>query len=150
MFAKRLAETIDKRKLSRYKIAQDTKITEATLSNYCNGKGKPSPSIVKQLADYLEVNYNWLLTGDGDSDILTSGNKISDSTSTYRARKKPYSKNDMNSMREFFEDQLKTKDSIITNYCASLSAQLTSMENKLDAMEKKLDLLNKGTTLGKK
>ncbi len=138
MFAKRLVEIIDKRKLTRYKIAQDTKITEATLSNYCNGKGKPSPSIVKQLADYLNVNYHWLLTGEGDRE----SNKISeptDSTSKYRTRKKKYSKNDLNSIIEYFEEQLETKDSVIR----SLSAQLTAIEDKLD-------LLIQASKLGKK
>ncbi|MDR1371439.1 MAG: helix-turn-helix domain-containing protein [Dysgonamonadaceae bacterium] len=143
MFAKRLSETIDKRKLSRYKIAQDTKITEATLSNYCNGKGKPNPSIVKQLADYLGVNYKWLLVGEEDSEILTDGDKIADSTSTYRARKKKYSKNDLSSIIEYFEDQIKTKDSIITNCFEALSTQMISIENKLD-------LLINANKLGKK
>ena len=143
MFSKRLAETIEKRELSRYKIAQETKITEATLSNYCNGKGKPSPSIVKQLADYLRVDYLWLLNGEGQSEISSSGNRVSDSTTTYRARKKKYSKNDLSSIIEYFESQLKNKDSIIADYCADLSAQITTLDNKLE-------LLIKSSKIGKK
>ena len=61
MFAEKLLKLIDERGISRYKIAQDTKITEATLSNYCNGKGRPNPSLVKQLAEYFEVDYSWLM-----------------------------------------------------------------------------------------
>ena len=143
MFSKRFAETIEKRELTRYQIAQDTKITEATLSNYCNGKGRPSPSIVKQLADYLGVDYLWLLSGEGHSAISVGKNKVSDSTSTYRARKKKYSKNDLSSIIEYFEDQLKVKDSVIVNYCASLSAKMTTIEDKLD-------LLIKSPKIGKK
>ncbi|MDR3061226.1 MAG: helix-turn-helix domain-containing protein [Dysgonamonadaceae bacterium] len=143
MFSQRLVETIRKRGLSRYKIAQDTKITEATLSNYSNGKVNPSPSIVKQLADYLGVDYNWLLTGEGNGEILTGSNILADSTSTYRARKKKYSKNDLNSIIDYFESQLKTKDTIIKNHMEDLSVRMTSIENKLD-------LLFQVSKLGKK
>jgi len=143
MFSKRLVETIAYKKLSRYRIAQDTKITEATLSNYCNDKGKPSPSIVKQLADYLDVDYSWLLSGEGRSGISAAKNVVADSTTTYRTRKKKYSKNDLSSVIEFFEGQLKTKDSIITNYCEGLSARMASLEDKLD-------LLIQSSKIGKK
>ena len=136
MFSKRFAELIEKRGLTRYQIAQNTKITEATLSNYCNNKGKPSPSIVKQLADYLSVDYLWLLNGEGMDNTFTGGNKISDSTTAYRARKKKYSKTDLNSIIEYFEGQLKTKDSIITNYCTGLSERMTTIEDKLDVLIK--------------
>ncbi|GHS91008.1 hypothetical protein FACS1894203_0980 [Bacteroidia bacterium] len=143
MFSQRLVETIRKRGLSRYRIAQDTKITEATLSNYCNGKVNPSPSIVKQLADYLGVDYNWLLIGEESKEILSSSNVLSDSTSTYRARKKKYSKNDLSSVIDYFESQLKTKDSIINNHMKDLSVRMASIENKLD-------LLFQTSKLGKK
>lgn len=143
MFSQRLSDIIKKRDLSRYKIAQATKITEATLSNYCNGKVKPSPSILKQLADYLEVNYNWLLTGEGSCEISSKSTNLADSTSTYRVRKKKYSKNDLNSIIDYFESQLKTKDEVIQSLEKDLHARMTSIENKLD-------LLIKSSKLGKK
>ena len=136
MFSKRLAETIEKRGLTRYQIAQNTKITEATLSNYCNSKGKPSPSIVKQLADYLDVDYLWLMNGEGYSGISAGKNRLADSTTTYRARKKKYSKTDLSSIIEYFEGQLKTKDSVISNYQTGLSARMTTIEEKLDLLIK--------------
>lgn len=134
MFSQRLVETIRKRGLSRYRIAQDTKITEATLSNYCNGKVNPSPSIVKQLADYLGVDYTWLLTGEGNKEILNGSSILADSTSTYRARKKKYSKNDLSSVIDYFESQLKTKDSIINNHMEDFSIRMAAIENKLDLL----------------
>ena len=68
MFKDRLTRVIEERGISKYQIAKETKITEATLSNYCNGKGKPSPSIVMQLANFLEVNFDWLIDGIGEED----------------------------------------------------------------------------------
>ena len=65
MFRDRLMKAIEEKGVSQYQIAKDTKITEATLSNYCSGKGKPSPSIVMQLATYLEVDFDWLFNGLG-------------------------------------------------------------------------------------
>jgi transcriptional regulator with XRE-family HTH domain len=143
MFSQRLVETIRKRGLSRYRIAQDTKITEATLSNYCNGKVNPSPSIVKQLADYLGVDYSWLLIGEENNKILNDSSILADSTSTYRARKKKYSKNNLNSVIDYFESQLKTKDTIINNHMEDLSTRMASIESKLD-------LLFQMSKLGKK
>ena len=66
MFRDRLTRVIEERGISKYQIAKETRITEATLSNYCNGKGKPSPSIVMQLANFLDVDFDWLLNGTGD------------------------------------------------------------------------------------
>ncbi len=142
MFSKRLVETISRLGLSRYKIAKDTKITEATLSNYCNGKVSPSPSIVKQLSDYLGVEYNWLMTGEGKS-ASGNSNVISDSTTTYRARKKKYVKNDLKSIIDFFESQLKTKDEVLTH-------NLEDIRNRLDSIEQKLDSFNKPVQTKKK
>ncbi|MCL2649669.1 MAG: helix-turn-helix domain-containing protein [Candidatus Azobacteroides sp.] len=68
MFRDRLTRVIEERGISKYQIAKETRITEATLSNYCNGKGKPSPSIVMQLANFLDVDFNWLINGTGSDD----------------------------------------------------------------------------------
>ena len=68
MFKERLTRVIEERGISKYQIAKETKITEATLSNYCNGKGKPSPSIVMQLANFLDVDFGWLINGISEDD----------------------------------------------------------------------------------
>ena len=70
MFKDRLNEAIAYRNVSSYKIAKGTNISQATLSKYRTKDIKPNAPITKLLADYLKVNYRWLMYGDGD--MLTS------------------------------------------------------------------------------
>ena len=133
MFSKRLIEAIAKKGVSRYKIAQDTKITEATLSNYCNGKGSPNLSIVKQLSNYFEVDYDWLLGKDANkNDALAVASD--NTTDKYRKRQKTYAKGDLKSIINYFEEQLKTKDELLKNNEENISLRLSIIEEKLDLL----------------
>lgn len=38
--------------VSRYKISQDTKISQSTLSKWCSGQRKPSERLLAVLEDY--------------------------------------------------------------------------------------------------
>ncbi|MDR1718603.1 MAG: helix-turn-helix transcriptional regulator [Dysgonamonadaceae bacterium] len=132
MFSQRFIKIIEEKGISRYKISKDTKITEATLSNYCNGKVNPNPSIVKQLADYLSVDFNWLLTGTTSN--VQDTPITADSTSSYRKRKKGFTKSNLKSILDHFETQIKVKDEIIKNNNIELRKQLSHIENKIDLL----------------
>lgn len=106
-FSERLIKSIEKRGISRYRISQDTKITEATLSNYCNGKGNPSPSIVKQLSDYLKIDYYWLLNGEARE----GKNLLTDKTILYK--KKDLNKADINTILAALQEDSRKKDEMI-------------------------------------
>jgi transcriptional regulator with XRE-family HTH domain len=106
-FSERLIKSIEKRGISRYRISQDTKITEATLSNYCNGKGNPSPSIVKQLSDYLKIDYYWLLNGEARE----GKNLLTDKTILYK--KKDLNKADINTILTALQEDSRKKDEMI-------------------------------------
>ena len=126
MFRDRLTRAIEEKGISKYQIAKETKITEATLSNYCNGKGKPSPSIVMQLAGFLDVDYDWLLNGTGDED----NNRLvfSDPAAKYLIlSKKKFPEKNSKTVISHLEKQLNEKDKLID--------KLTSIiENKLDVV----------------
>jgi len=124
MFRDRLIRAIEEKGISKYQIAKETRITEATLSNYCNGKGKPSPSIVMQLATFLDVDFDWLLNGVGDDE-----NKkliFSDPGAKYLILgKKKFPDKSAVAVISHLEKQLNEKDKLI--------GKLTSIiENKLD------------------
>ena len=126
MFKDRLTRAIEEKGISKYQIAKETKITEATLSNYCNGKGKPSPSIVMQLASFLDVDFDWLLNGAGDDD----NNRLifSDPAAKYLILgKKKFPDKSSNAVITHLEKQLNEKDKIID--------RLTSIiERKMDVV----------------
>jgi len=133
MFRDRLTRAIEEKGITKYQIAKETKITEATLSNYCNGKGKPSPSIVMQLASFLGVDFNWLLNGTGDDD----NNKLvfSDPAAKYLVlSKKKFTEKSSGAVISHLEKQLNEKNKLID--------RLTSI------IEKKIDLVIEQTKTG--
>lgn len=64
-FAKRLKEIIEEKKLTRYRIAKDIKISASTILNYLNANSKPDSTKLELLANRLGVNTEWLLSGAG-------------------------------------------------------------------------------------
>lgn len=136
-FAARLTELINKKGISRYRISKDTKITQATLSNYCNGKVNPSPSNVKQLSEYFEVDYDWLLGGDPETSF--SSNKITnakDGRASYKLR--PGSGgSDIKFLITHFEERLNRKDDEIKFLHQENHRLLSLLEKKLFEPENK-------------
>lgn len=52
-----------------YKISKETGVTQTSLSNWKNGKSKPSTQTLQKIADYFGVSVDYLMTGeekDGD------------------------------------------------------------------------------------
>lgn len=126
MFSVRLSQLIAKKGISKYQIAKETKITEATLSNYTKGKGNPSPSIVKQLSLYFEVDYNWLMFGDEQkNDALST--QIADSDIEYTSspntvKPQPYSETSLTI--DYLKKQIKVKDALIQHLISVLDEKI--------------------------
>lgn len=59
---------LDKRGISAYKVAQDTNIATATLSQWKNGQSTPKLEKMQRIANYFGVSLEWLL---GTSDSTT-------------------------------------------------------------------------------
>ena len=130
MFRDRLARAIEEKGISKYQIAKETRITEATLSNYCNGKGKPSPSIVMQLATFLDVDFDWLLNGTGDDE-----NKkliFSDPAAKYLILgKKKFPEKSATAVISHLEKQLNEKDRLIDRLTSIVEDKLDVIINEL-------------------
>jgi len=65
-FKDRLKNILDNRGISSYKVSKDTKISRATMGNYLKGETEPNKANIKLIADYLDVDSDWLLTGKGE------------------------------------------------------------------------------------
>ncbi|MEH0007118.1 MAG: helix-turn-helix transcriptional regulator [Flavobacteriales bacterium] len=65
-FGQRLLAILKENHISSYKLAKEIHVSRATISNYINGKTKPSGSILYAMSQYLKVSREWILTGQGD------------------------------------------------------------------------------------
>lgn len=75
----------DKLGLTDYRVAKETGIGTATMSSWKNGRYVPKTDKLQQIADYLHVSLDYLLTGKEensnellDRDIKRKFNEISD------------------------------------------------------------------------
>ena len=53
---------LDIRQWSRYRLAKESGITQATINNICNGTHEPKASLLKTIADTLGVSADKLLS----------------------------------------------------------------------------------------
>ena len=66
----RLIKAMELKNVSSYRINKDTGINKTTIANYLNDEiTNPNSSILNQLSQYLNVNLNWLKTGEGTMQI---------------------------------------------------------------------------------
>ena len=124
MFEKRLNQLIAEKGISKYQIAKETKITEATLSNYTKGKVSPSPSIVQQLSLYFDVDYNWLMFGNGKK-YNTYSTQISDSGVIYSSALNA-AKMESEALQtiDYLKKQIKVKDELIKHLMTVLDEKI--------------------------
>lgn len=71
-FKDRLRSLLDRDNVTAYRIWKDTAITKGTIGNYLEGKTNPNKSNIAILAQYFDVNEEWLTSGNGP--INRSGN----------------------------------------------------------------------------
>lgn len=63
----RLKQVIDNKGITPYELSMRTAISQATLSRIiANVTSKPSLKTIDTLAKYLQINRDWLLTGEGE------------------------------------------------------------------------------------
>lgn len=66
--------------VTMYRVSKDTKIAQATLIDWKNGKTHPKYDKMQKIAEYFNVPVDYLLTGEEKENPLTaiSGSKGSD------------------------------------------------------------------------
>lgn len=61
----RINETLKENGISKEEFYKVCKITSSAYSQWNTGKTEPRATSLKKVADFLNVNYQWLLFGDG-------------------------------------------------------------------------------------
>lgn len=59
----RLKQLLEKKGLTAYMFAEETGISQSTLSRILNKDTKPNASNLKVISDYFQIDKTWLLTG---------------------------------------------------------------------------------------
>lgn len=62
----RLRQILNIKNVTPYKMGQEIPITRAMIGNYISGENEPSVKNIILIAEYLDANINWLLTGKGE------------------------------------------------------------------------------------
>ncbi|WP_437935282.1 helix-turn-helix domain-containing protein [Sorangium sp. So ce341] len=67
--AERVALMLEKRQMSQHGLEGEAKLSRGYVSRILKGERmKLSPEMMRRIADALEVSYEWLATGRGDSE----------------------------------------------------------------------------------
>lgn len=69
---KRIIEILKERDMKQIALANLLNISHSHVSNIIHGRTVPSPRVLQDLSDKLNVNLNWLETGYGDKFKKTS------------------------------------------------------------------------------
>lgn len=129
----RLANLIKESGLTNYKIAKILEISPSTVANYLKGTRKPDSTKLKALCELLQVNIQWLLTGDGPKKMLVGETPP---TYSFPGKKKSDSNEDMTKKVLFWlqhiEDQLKE----MQNSTLEMQKTIALMNQKIEKIEK--------------
>lgn len=66
---------LEERGVTAYRVAKDTGIGTATLTNWKNGKYTPKQDKMQKIADYFNVSLAYLTTGHEDDSLNSENNK---------------------------------------------------------------------------
>lgn len=64
-FSERVAELLEEKGITKYKLAKDVGISKSVLSDYYNGKVQPTADVIIEVANYFDVSSDYLLGLDG-------------------------------------------------------------------------------------
>ncbi|GAB2769440.1 helix-turn-helix domain-containing protein [Salinimicrobium soli] len=62
----RIRELVKEFGITNYVLANETGISQSSISRITRGTQKPSSKTVKLISNYFEINERWLLTGNGE------------------------------------------------------------------------------------
>ena len=67
---------LDKYGVTAYKVAKETSVTTATLTNWKKGKYTPKPDKLQKIADYFGVPLSYLLTGKAEEEVKSKSPEL--------------------------------------------------------------------------
>jgi transcriptional regulator with XRE-family HTH domain len=85
-FSKRINIAMAMSRHSQSSLAKCIRISQPEISNYCRGKNFPRLEVIQKLSFELNVNYNWLKTGQGLHKIESKEELITSFHSTFQER----------------------------------------------------------------
>ena len=62
----RLRKSLDAKGVTPYRMGEDIPVTRAMIGHYISGENEPSVKNIILIAEYLDINLDWLLTGKGE------------------------------------------------------------------------------------
>lgn len=68
-FGYRLNELIRDSYKTKSKVAEELRVTNAQISNWCNNKSMPRQDRIRKIADYFNTDPAWLLFGKTNNDL---------------------------------------------------------------------------------
>lgn len=71
-------QLLEKYGVTAYKVAKETGVTTATLTNWKKGKYTPKPDKLQKIADYFGVPLSYLLTGEMNEEAKATSLKPRD------------------------------------------------------------------------
>lgn len=79
----RLAELMEEKQITAYRLSQETGITQATLSRWKSGKNSPSSETLKILAKYFHVSADYLLGNTSEPYFYLDNERIINDINSY-------------------------------------------------------------------
>lgn len=80
----RLVQLIKNKGVTAYMVADETGISQSTLSRIINKNAKPSKVTLQSIVDYFNITQDWFLTGKGEIH-QTDIEKLTESLDRYAA-----------------------------------------------------------------
>lgn len=66
LIGEKIDQLIKENGITAYKLSKDIYVSQSAISNWISGKKKPIAPLVKLIADYFNVSFDWLLNNKGD------------------------------------------------------------------------------------
>jgi len=66
LIGEKIDQLIKESGITAYKLSKDIYVSQSAISNWISGKKKPIAPLVKLIADYFNVSFDWLLKDKGE------------------------------------------------------------------------------------
>lgn len=60
-FVERLNKELKENKVTKYRLAKETKASKQTVCNWCDGKSEPTVKYLYKICEYLQVSSDYLI-----------------------------------------------------------------------------------------
>ena len=101
----RFMEILDKKGLTPYNVGKNTDISTATLSDWKSGKSMPKNDKMEKIADYLDVDKDYILTGEEKPDPMRVGKEHAELLKMYEMLTSDEKEQTLTTMKLFLKNK---------------------------------------------